>query len=559
MGIGKGMSANLASAGEACWTPPVCASLGDELRQAAAEVPDKVFIRMLHGEWTYRQVDVETDLLAHGLMRQGVGRGQNVTLMLPNCIEFAMTWFALSKLGAVTAPVNTSFRGAVLASAINLVRSRLVLVHASLLAPLQEILPELATVEKIVVVGEAPLSPPLPSSFLPTTPAIAGRPLLAYAALRDFASQESLAPSLAISFSELSLLLYTSGTTGRSKAAMISHRFVLGQASLVIQGLGLRHDDVLYCPYPMFHLDAAVMTIAPALLLRSVAAIGEKFSVSRYWDEVRALGATVFDFMGATLTMLWKQPPQPNDRDNPARLGWGVPLPAWAPQFEERFGCRLVELYGSTEAGAMIYTPLDAPRRPGSCGQPIGPFEVQLVDDDGVAVPAGVAGELVIRATAPSMLMEGYFGMPDETLKAFRHGWFHTGDVLRADEEGYLYFVGRRKDMVRRRGENISAAEVEMVVEAHPDVLECAVIGVPSEMMEEEVMACVVARESANISAQALADFCATRMARFMVPRYFRFLPALPKTPTDKVEKFRLLKEGITADTWDREGPQARG
>jgi crotonobetaine/carnitine-CoA ligase len=151
------------------------------------------------------------------------------------------------------------------------------------------------------------------------------------------------------------------------------------------------------------------------------------------------------------------------------------------------------------------------------------------------------------------MIMDGYFGMPEETLKAFRNLWFHTGDVLRADDDGYFYFVGRRKDIVRRRGENISAAEVEMVVESHPDVLECAVIGVPSEMTEEEVMVCVVARESADVSAQLLVDFCASRMARFMVPRYVRFLRSLPKTPTDKVEKFRLLQEGVTADTWDRE------
>lgn len=533
---------DFANAGDASWLPSIRASLGEELHQAAAEVPDKVFIRMPGGEWTYRQVDSETDIVARGLAAQGVQRGQNVTLMLPNCIEFAVAWFALSKLGAVAAPVNTSFRGAILASAINLVKSQLILVHASLLAQLREILPELSMVEKIVVVGEAPLAPEL-----------YGRPVLAYAALCSLESQDFALPWPEIRFSELSLLLYTSGTTGRSKAAMISHRFILGQASLAIKGLGLRGDDVLYCPYPMFHLDAAVMTIAPALLLRGVAAIGEKFSVSGYWDEVRALGATVFDFMGATLTMLWKQAPRPNDRDNPARLGWGVPLPAWAPQFEERFGCRLVELYGLTEAGAMIYTPLDAPRRPGSCGKPIGPFDVRLEDENGVPVPAGGAGELVIRPTEPSMIMDGYFGMPDESLKAFRNLWFHTGDVLRADDDGYLYFVGRRKDIVRRRGENISAAEVEMVVESHPDVLECAVIGVASEMTEEEVMVCVVTRESTVVSAQVLADFCATRMARFMVPRYFRFLRALPKTPTDKVEKFRLLQQGITADTWDRE------
>jgi crotonobetaine/carnitine-CoA ligase len=308
----------------------------------------------------------------------------------------------------------------------------------------------------------------------------------------------------------------------------------------------------------MYHLDAAVMTIAPALLLRGVAAIGERFSVSRYWDEMRAFKATVFDFMGATLTMLWKQPPSPGDREHVARLGWGVPLPAWAPDFEARFGCRLVELYGSTEAGVMIYTPLDQARRVGSCGRPIGPFEVALQDEDGFALGPDATGELVIRALEPGLLMAGYYGMPEASLEAFRNQWFHTGDLLRQDADGYLYFVGRRKDMVRRRGENISAAEVEQVIEAHPAVLSCAVYGVPSELTEEEVMACVVLRPGERLDAPALTTWCAARMARFMVPRYLRFAESLPKTPTDKVEKFRLQQDGITADTYDG-SPPARG
>jgi crotonobetaine/carnitine-CoA ligase len=256
--------------------------------------------------------------------------------------------------------------------------------------------------------------------------------------------------------------------------------------------------------------------------------------------------------------MLWKQPPSPGDREHVARLGWGVPLPAWAPNFEARFGCQLVELYGSTEAGVMIYTPLDKPRRPGSCGRAIGPFEVALQDEDGFTLGPDATGELVIRALEPGLLMAGYYGMPEASLQAFRNLWFHTGDLLRQDADGYLYFVGRRKDMVRRRGENISAAEVEQVIEAHPAVLSCAVYGVPSELTEEEVMACVVLRPGERPDAPALTTWCAARMARFMVPRYLRFAESLPKTPTDKVEKFRLQQDGITADTYDG-SPPARG
>lgn len=356
-----------------------------------------------------------------------------------------------------------------------------------------------------------------------------------------------------VTASELTLLLYTSGTTGRSKASMMEHRFVLGHARQTIEGLGLRADDVLYCPYPMFHLDAAVMTIAPALLLRATAAIGERFSVSRFWDEVRTLKATVFDFMGATLTMLWKQGPLPHDRDHALRLGWGVPLPEWAPQFEQRFGCRLVELYGSTELGAIIFTPLDEPARAGSCGKLLGPFELRIQNDAGEEAAPGTNGELLVRALEPGLITAGYYGMPEATQEALQGGWFHTGDVLRQDQDGYLYFVGRRKDMVRRRGENISAAEVEMAIETHPQVLQCAVFGVPSELSEEDVMACVVARPDAQLTPSALIEHCRPRMARFMLPRYIRMMTALPKTPTDKIEKGPLRQQGVTPDTWDRE------
>ncbi|MFO1220058.1 MAG: AMP-binding protein [Burkholderiaceae bacterium] len=513
-------------------------SLGDELARAACEAPERPFLRMVHGEWSYRQFHDETQRIVAGLQRLGLRQGEVVSLMLPNCIDFVVLWFALARLGAVAAPVNTAFRGQALVDAIDLAGSRWLIAHASLAGQWGEVRAQLAAIEQVWVVG-----------------GVAGDGgALPYESLRvDDPRAMAAARAPAIAASDLCLLLYTSGTTGRSKAAMISHRFVLAQAAGVIEGLGLRGDDVLYCPYPLFHLDAAVMTVAPALLLRGVAAIGERFSVSRYWAEVRALQATVFDFMGATLTLLWKQPPGPHDRDHRARLGWGVPLPGWAPAFEQRFGCRLVELYGSTEVGAILYTPLDEPRRPGSCGKVLGRWSVMLVDEHDVEVPVGTTGELVVRPREPSVIMDGYYRMPEATLAACRNLWFHTGDLLRRDADGHFYFVGRRKDIVRRRGENIAAAEVEMGIAAHPDVLDCAVFGVPSALTEEDVMACVVRRPGRTLSAEALAAHCASRMARFMVPRYIRFTDQLPKTPTDKVEKFRLQQQGITADTWDAE------
>jgi crotonobetaine/carnitine-CoA ligase len=531
--------------------PGAAPSLGEELRAAAAEAPHRTFLRMPGVEWTFAEVDRRVDALACALAQRGVARGDRVSLMLPNGPEFVVIWFALARLGAVTAPVNTAFRGPVLRDAVDLVRSTWLFVHASLRDQWQPQRAAFATVRRLVLVGEGG-----GARGDGDGDGAGDEGLCRYDDLIS-GSAGGRPPEVCVAASDLCLLLYTSGTTGRSKAAMMAHRFVLSQADGVVQGLGLREDDVLYCPYPLFHLDAAVMTVAPALRLRCVAAIGARFSVSRYWDEVRDFRATVFDFMGATLTMLWKQPPGQRDRDHCARLGWGVPLPSWAPEFEARFGCRLVELYGATEVGAILYTPLDAPRRPGSCGR-VGPlWEAQLHDVEGFPVPSGVVGELVVRSRAPDALMRGYYEMPEATLVAFRDQWFHTGDLMRQDGDGYFYFVGRNKDIVRRRGENISAAEVEMGLETHPQVLEAAVFGVPSEMTEEDVMACVVVRPGSDLDAPALAAHAATVMARFMVPRYIRFMQALPKTPTDKVEKFRLAQQGLTADTWDREKQSA--
>jgi crotonobetaine/carnitine-CoA ligase len=226
-----------------------------------------------------------------------------------------------------------------------------------------------------------------------------------------------------------------------------------------------------------------------------------------------------------------------------------VPLPAFAPEFEERFGVRLVEAYGSTDVGVPIYSDPDGERRPGACGRPIDAYDLRLVDGDDVPVPAGEVGEIVVRPNEPNLINDGYLGMPAESLAARRNLWFHTGDLARQDADGYVYFVGRLKDSIRRRGETISAFEVE-VVEAYPDVLEAAAYGVPSEWSEEEVMVAVVARPGRTLDPAALVEFCAGRMARHMLPRYVEVVGALPKTPTEKVEKFRLRERGVTGSTW---------
>jgi crotonobetaine/carnitine-CoA ligase len=512
------------------------------LRERAATHTDVAFVRFADTSLTYGEADARVDRVAAAFHTMGVGAGDLVALLLPNGAEFVVAWFALARIGAVEAPVNTAFRGRALAHLLVLSEAAVVVVDEGLADPLEPIAADLVHVRTLVVRGRAEL--------------VAARfPEWRVVSFDEFeASAADVAPPVVeVSERDPGMVLFTSGTTGRSKGCVLSHRYAVRQAELMIEHLQLVPTDVLYCPFPLFHLDASVLTVVPALVLGTTAAIAERFSASHFWDEIRAFGATVFDFMGATLAILHKQPRRDDDGDNPARLGWGVPTPDFAPDFEVRFGLRLVELYGSTDVGVPIYTPLDEPARLGSCGRPIDAYDVRLIDEDGRVVAPGDVGEIVVRPNEPSLIMDGYYHMPSETLRAWRDLWFHTGDLARADADGFLYFVGRRKDAIRRRGENISAFEVEEVVADHPDVLEVAAFGVPSELSEEDVMVAVVPRPGHVVEPVALIAHCEARMARHMVPRYVEVVDGLPKTPTEKVEKYRLVERGVTASTWDRE------
>jgi crotonobetaine/carnitine-CoA ligase len=279
----------------------------------------------------------------------------------------------------------------------------------------------------------------------------------------------------------------------------------------------------------------------------------DRFSASRFWDVCRAEGVTAFNFMGALLMMLWKQPERPDDADNPVRKGYGAPAPeALAPDFERRFGLILCEMYGSTELGNITGN-RPGHRKIGTCGKPLPDVQVEIHDRDGNRVPPGEVGEIVARPLVPHIMVERYYGNDEATIDAFRGLWFHTGDRGTCDEDGWFRFVDRMKDAIRRRGENISSWEVEQVLNDHPAVEETAVIGVPSDMTEEEVLVVVKLKTGHELAPEGLLDFAQDRLPHFAVPRYIRFVAELPKTPSQRIEKYRLRDEAITADTWDRE------
>jgi crotonobetaine/carnitine-CoA ligase len=320
----------------------------------------------------------------------------------------------------------------------------------------------------------------------------------------------------------------------------------------------MRADDVLYTSLPLFHVNAQSLTTLGSIVSGRPMVLAPRFSASRFFDDLRDHRATVFNYIGAMLTMLYKQPAKESDTDNVVRLAVGGAAPAelWE-RFEQRFGLAILEIYGLTETATFCIGSPPDDIRVGKLGLPVSWAEVEVHRPDGSVADAGEAGEIVIRSKRPDTLFQAYDKNEEATTKAMEGGWFHSGDRGRRDEDGYFVFIDRLKDAIRRRGENISSYEVERIVNSHPAVAESAAVGVPSDLGEEEVMIVVVTTDPDGFEPEELVDFCAERMAGFMVPRYVRVREALPKTATERVQKFELRDEGV-AGAWDRLVAQPR-
>jgi len=311
-------------------------------------------------------------------------------------------------------------------------------------------------------------------------------------------------------------------------------------------------NDCLYNALPLFHGNAQQLSFMPALLSGARTVLAERFSASRFWDDVKRFGCTEFNSLGSIVPILYKADPKPDDADNPLRIMVTAATPKDIFQaFEERFGLTLVEIYGMTEFGLPLMNTLKN-RKPGSCGKPRR-CAVKLLDDNEMEAGPNTVGELLVRPDKDYCMLLEYYKMPEKTVEAWRNLWFHSGDYFRYDEEGYYYFVDRKKDALRRRGENISSYVVEKVINTHPSVLESAAIAVKSELGEDEVMICLTLKEGKSLTPEELMAHCEERMAYFMVPRYVRIMDQLPKTPTERIQKAKLREEGITNHTWDGE------
>jgi crotonobetaine/carnitine-CoA ligase len=515
------------------------------LRRHAETRPDAPFLRYLGDEYvSFGGMESDTNRIANALRLLGVAAGDRVALILPNSLMFVRLWFAAAKLGAIEVPIDPELRGRLLAHVLANSAPSVVCCHVSLLGALAEVSGDLSLNAVVVVDGDVEDA---------HAAGVRARRICPVAEL--FEGGEST-PDAGVHFSDPLAILYTSGTTGPAKGVIMPHNQFYAFTEMFARNLELEASDSYYTPLPLFHADAQLFGVYFPLIYGTRGTLDGRFSASRYWDNVRASGATATNMLGAMAHILWKREPEPDDASNPLRVAQALPMIPFRDGFEQRFAMALVTAYGQTETNFVTY---DTPgnRRDGSCGRPAAGFQVAVVDAFDHPLPAGETGEIVVRHEHPWTVSSGYYGMPEQTAAAGRNLWWHSGDSGHFDEDNWLYFDGRIKDVIRRRGVNISAHEVETIVDEHPAVFESAVLAVPSELSEDDIKVVVVVRDGVDLTPSDLLDHCAQHLPRHMVPRYVevRRVP-LPRTPSEKIAKETLRTEGVTAETFDRQSAE---
>ena len=522
---------------------PEACTTRDLLERNATQWPHLVVLRFDSGE-VYDSLKLLAEVQGRAAALQGLGvqQGEPVLSWLPNGPHAVLNWLALNYIGAVYVPINTAYKGSLLQHVIHSSGARLMIAQASLLPRLGDI--ETDQLQRIIVLGGE-------GAALP------GLALLDASCLHAEVSSLQDLPR-AITPEDTQCVIFTSGTTGPSKGVLCSYRHTW-RAALEFKHVG--PGDTNLVALPMFHIGG-LLGVNFALIHGGCAAVIERFRTSTFWDTVRRLEVSSAGLLGAMVQFLMQQPAQDAEREHPLKRVVIAPYGDEALAFAERFGVAVYTEFNMTELSVPLWCGPNVPLR-ATCGRPREGVELRLVDAAGRDVANGEVGELLVRTPDPFEISHGYLNDAQATARSFRDGWFHTGDLFRRDDDDYWYFVDRAKDMIRRRGENISSFEVEAELLQFPGVKAAAAVPVPGDGGEDEVLAVLVA----EAGGQAIADgsawfatlvaFLEPRMAAFMIPRYFRLVEAMPLTPTQKIEKHVLRVEGITPDTWQR--PAASG
>lgn len=524
-------------------------ALPDVLERAARDHPDAPLLRWRDGPFvTAAQVLDRARRIAGGLAGLGVSQGDTVLLMMPNGLDIIAAWLGATLLGAVEVPVNIHDRGSFLAHVVNDSQATVIICDPGYVRYLAAVASGCEHLRTIVTTGE-------PASGPESAPRRWEHRSLAdlEGAARRF-RRPSPGPG------DLMAILYTSGTTGPAKGIMMTYGQAALNAANYLDVMVVTPDDTLYVCMPLFHSNAQVIQVMPALMAGAICSVWPRFEAGSWLDQVRSVGATVSNTLGVMCEEIYAQPSRPDDRMNPLRLLQTIPAPPRiAEDFERRFDLRCIDGYGLTDVGVVTYRRPGEPLVPGSSGRPLPQFEVVVADPGtDVPLPPGQVGEIMIRPCRPWGMMAGYWRNPEATVHAWRNLWFHTGDAGYFDEGGLLYFHDRLKDVIRVRGENVSSAQLEGALLADPRIAECAAVARPAERGDNDVHVCIVLAPDARLSPEDLIELCTGKMPYFAVPRYVTFLAELPKTPTGKVLKRELRAGHLPAPTWDRRSAGVR-
>ena len=511
--------------------------------KAVAQRPNHVFLDLEGERYTYKEVDVLTTEIAHGLLQAGIETGERVASLLDNSLEAIVVWLAATKIGAISAPVNTAYKRTYLQSQMSDSDSSLIVVGQDHVERIREIVSEVPALRTVYVVGSDARFNVGHVTISPFDDLHVGK----FSSIPDNATPDQTA-----------MLMYTSGTTGASKGCMTLHNMACNLAHRFIRANGYNRDDILWTCLPLFHFNAISSVVAAMVAQCTVAVVG-RFSVTNFWPEIERTGATIVNLLGSMTALIAAAPP--NDAAercrNQLRIVMAAPFTAdVAETWRERFGVDIPAAlgYGMTEAPTITgIEPGDGTPPPGSSGHGGIDFEVQIFDDDDSPVKCGEVGEIVCRPLHPNVIFGGYWRRPEATVRALRNLWFHTGDIGRLDEKGWLFFVDRKMDYIRRRGENISSMEMEEVLHAHPAIRDVAVHAVTSPLGDEEVKVTAELVNGQPLTEEELCKWTIDRLPYFAVPLYIEFREALPRSPTGKVLKEQLRREGKTRSTWDRE------
>jgi carnitine-CoA ligase len=519
-------------------------TVNDAFRRAVQEHGSRDFLDDTRASFTYAQAHAQVCRLAHGLKALGVKKGDTVVTLLDNSADAAFIWLAINTLGAISVPVNTAYKGEFLRHQVSDADAALVIAETDYAERIVEVAEGLPTLRTLVYRGERPA----------TLAAFKGQAL----PWAEMVFDDTSDPVVEVKPGELAMLIYTGGTTGLSKGCMVSHNYACNMARQMLALTGRTKETRTWTPLPMFHFNAVASTVLCNILVGASVAIYPRFSVSNFWPEIERTRATDCQLLGTMVMLLARA----DDNEAMQRCRgqlhavWAAPFPEAVMQmWKERFGIRYAVTggFGLTECAVVTHLPYGTPAKPGSSGKRCEWFDVRIVDDDDNELPDGTSGEIIVRPRVPHVMFEGYWKRPEDTLKLMRNQWFHTGDIGKFDDDGYFYFLDRKKDYLRRRGENISSMEVENALRTHPAVEDVAAHAVLSDLSEDELKLTIKLKAGAQLKEEELFHWCVDKLPYFAVARYIEFRAELPKNQVGRLLKYQLRDEGVTATTWDQE------